>query len=147
MAIGYVTNKNSYTALSTDDLSTITSTFSSLSHGIKLYITNTGEHLIYDNSVKSFIPDIDSETIFSIGAFGGKVITGTSAITPATGYYFYAIQVTSDIIVSTQGNVSGSTNPVLSSLTGGISAGTVIYGKFTSMTLSSGEAIGYYAKV
>lgn len=86
-------------------------------------------------------------TVQNIGAIGSKEIVGTSAVTPATGYYFYAIQVTSDIIVSAQGNLTGATNMVLANITGGIPAGTVIYGKFNSITLTSGQAIGYYAKV
>lgn len=85
-------------------------------------------------------------TLQNIGVIGSKEIVGTSAVTPVTGCYFYAIQVMSDIIVSAQSNITGSVNANLTLLTGGIPAGTVIYGKFNSITLTSGQAIGYYAK-
>jgi hypothetical protein len=77
------------------------------------------------------------------GANGGKEITGTSAVTPATGYYFCAIVATAATVVASQENVAGSDNPVL----GPIPVGTTVYGKFASITLTSGTAIGYYAKL
>lgn len=80
------------------------------------------------------------------GQVGGKAITGTSAVTPADGFYFIAIQVIADAAVSAQGDVTGATNPDLTALTT-IKAGTTVYGKFNSITLTNGEAIGYYSKV
>ena len=145
--IRYSELTGSYTALSTDDLTSLEATLTVASHEVELYITDTGEHLIFDSTIDSFVPISGYGTSYAIGSLGGKAITGTSAVTPDTGYYFYAIQVMADIVVSAQGNVSGHTNPTLSALIGGVPAGTVIYGKFTSITLTSGEAIGYYAKV
>lgn len=85
-------------------------------------------------------------TINSIGAVGSKAITGTNAVTPATGYYFFAIQIIADAIVSAQGDVTGALNATLSSFTV-IPAGTILFGKWNSITLSNGQAIGYYAKL
>lgn len=80
----------------------------------------------------------------SLGGGGSKGITGTNAVTPATGYYFFAIQVISDMVVSAQGDVTNAVNTTLSGFTS-IPAGTVLYGRWNSITLTSGSAIGYYA--
>ena len=85
-------------------------------------------------------------TVQNIGAIGSKEIVGTSKVSAENGAYFFAIQVTADMIVAGQENVTGATNMNLSLITGGIPAGTVIYGKFSSITLTSGQAIGYYAR-
>lgn len=81
-----------------------------------------------------------------IGLYGSKEIVGITKVSAATGSYFFAIQAISDIKVASQENEPESTNANLSLLTAGIPAGTVIYGKFTSITLTSGQAIGYYAR-
>lgn len=77
------------------------------------------------------------------GMNGGKAITGTSKVTPAAGTYFCAILATASCVVASQENVTGSDNPTL----GPIPAGATVYGKFSSITLTSGTAIGYYAKL
>lgn len=77
------------------------------------------------------------------GVNGGKAITGTSAVAPDAGYYFCAIIATAACVVASQGDVSGATNPTL----GPIPVGATVYGKFSSITLTSGTAIGYYAKL
>lgn len=87
----------------------------------------------------------DKAAIMGLGQVGSKAITGTDAVTPATGYYFFAIQFTSDAVVAAQGNVTGAVNVTMSSLSAGIPAGTIVFGKFNSITLTSGQAIGYYA--
>lgn len=83
----------------------------------------------------------------SVGATGSKAITGTSAVTPATGYYFFCIVPVTDIVVSAKADVTGALNADLTAFTTGIPAGLAVYGKFTSITLTSGSAIGYYARV
>ena len=82
----------------------------------------------------------------SVGATGSKAITGTSAVAPPTGYYFFAIQFLADGVVSVQSDVTGATNADLTAFTS-ISSGTVVYGKWDSITLTSGEAIGYLARL
>jgi hypothetical protein len=79
------------------------------------------------------------------GATGSKAITGTDAVTPADGYYFFALQAMATTVVAAQGDVSGAVNADLTTITG-IPAGVIIYGKWDSITLTSGQMIGYYAK-
>ena len=62
MALNYVVKDNSYTALSTDTdaIAELSAQLTnSISHGIKLFLTDTGEHKIYDFTagVKTFISD------------------------------------------------------------------------------------------
>ena len=73
----------------------------------------------------------------SFGRFGSKRITTTDATTPTTGYKFVAIQVTEDAIFNAL--VGNMVNPTGLSL----GAGTIIYGLFTSITLTSGKVIAY----
>lgn len=77
------------------------------------------------------------------GMNGGKAITGTSKVSPTAGNYFCAIVATAATVVASQENVAASDNPAL----GPIPVGTTVYGKFASITLTSGTAIGYYAKL
>lgn len=79
----------------------------------------------------------------SLGQYGSKEITGTSAVTPPTGYYFVAIQMVADTVVSAQTDY-GTTNADLTAYTT-LTDGQIVYGKWTSITLTSGEAIGYLA--
>ncbi len=79
------------------------------------------------------------------GATGSKAITGTNAVTPADGYYFFALQAMAATVVAAQGDVSGAVNASLATITS-IPAGAIIYGKWNSITLASGQMIGYYAK-
>ena len=74
----------------------------------------------------------------SIGSLGGQYITDcvTDATTPATGFKFVAIQVITDCSITLVGNITGIT-------TTGITAGTIIYGRYTSLTLASGSVIAY----
>jgi hypothetical protein len=74
------------------------------------------------------------------GVNGGKAITGTNAVTPTAGKYFCAITATAATVVASKVDVAGADNPAL----GVIPVGTTVYGKFASITLTSGSAIGYY---
>ena len=109
---------------------------------IEEYRPSTGRVIKEDGNIIN-IADLGE---LSLGQIGSKAITGTNAVTPDSGYYFACIQAIADIVVSAQGNVTGSTNAVLSSFPK-IPAGTVVYGKWDSITLTSGEAIGYYKAV
>ena len=93
------------------------------------------------------VPEIMAAQVYlnNSGVNGGKVISGTSAVTPDDGYYFCKIEVMSDMKVSAQGNVTGATNPDLTAFTT-IPAKTILYGKWNSITLTKGDAIGYYAR-
>lgn len=89
-------------------------------------------------------------TLSSMGYNGSKAITGTSAVTPATGYQWVALQFIEDSVVAAQTNgahvgIDSSvsvTNADLTAFTA-ISAGTIVYGLWTSITLTIGSAIGY----
>lgn len=77
------------------------------------------------------------------GVTGGKAITGTSKVSPAAGFYFCAILATAATVVASQEDVTDAINPTL----GPIPVGATVYGKFKSITLTSGTAIGYYARL
>ena len=77
------------------------------------------------------------------GMEGGKAITGTSKVSPPAGYYFCAILATAAMVVASQEDVTGAINPVL----GPIPVGATVYGKFASITLTSGTGIGYLARL
>ena len=79
-----------------------------------------------------------------VGGVGSVAITGTGEVSAPTGYYIFCFVVLSDVIVNTQSNTNGSTNCTLSGFAS-IPTGTPIYGKYDSITLTSGEAIGYLA--
>ena len=74
------------------------------------------------------------ETI--IGTYGGEYIADTDATTPATGFRFIAVQVVTDCVITLVGNITGITAVTLVE-------GTIIYGRFTSLTLASGSVIAY----
>ena len=82
----------------------------------------------------------------SVGFTGAKEITGVLAVTPPTGYYFFCIVPSSDMVVAAQGDVTGAINADLTAITSHL-AGVPVYGKFDSITLTSGDGIGYLAKV
>lgn len=66
----------------------------------------------------------------SVGNYSGKYVSNTASTTPATGYIFNAIQVITDCELTAAGNITGLTSVSLT-------AGTVIYGRYTSITLAS----------
>lgn len=74
------------------------------------------------------------------GLQGGTVIAGTDATTPPAGKNFMAILVINNaVIAALTSNLVADTGLV--GLT--INAGTIIYGRFTSITLTSGKVIAY----
>ena len=81
----------------------------------------------------------------SVGFYGSKEITGVLAVTPTTGYYFFCIVPSSDMVIAAQGDVTGAINADLTAITSH-PTGVPIYGKFNSITLTSGDGIGYLAK-
>lgn len=68
----------------------------------------------------------------SMGEKGGKVVTAAAS----TGKYCCIVAITDIVITSVVGNITG-----ISSLT--VSAGGVLPGYFTTVTLASGTAILY----
>lgn len=81
-----------------------------------------------------------------IGEGNDTITIGVGAVIPTEGFYFCAIQCISDVVVAAQGNVAGAINSNLTTFTV-IPSGTTIYGRFNSITLTSGQAIAYYSTV
>ena len=87
----------------------------------------------------------------TIGQDGGNVITDTSihtvpdvALRP--NQCWFAVQVIADAVFNTSGTVTNLTD--FSGLSGvTISAGQIIYGRFTSIQLASGKVIAYQKDV
>lgn len=75
----------------------------------------------------------------SMGNYGGKYSTA-STITPSTGYIFNAVHVITDAVLTCTGNVTG-----MSSVT--LTAGFILRGQYTSVTIASGSVIAYHGKV
>ena len=75
-----------------------------------------------------------------LGLNGGQYINGTGAVTGD----FFAIQATEDTVLAAQSsNITNLAN-IFSGVDGTtLSAGTVLYGRFTSVTLTSGAVIAY----
>ncbi len=73
----------------------------------------------------------------STGDYGFRYIT--SASTPVSGEAYRAIQVISDASVTTTTAVGDALTAVT------LSEGTIIYGKFDSVSVSSGAVIAYKA--
>jgi hypothetical protein len=78
----------------------------------------------------------------SFGFEGGVVMKTTVAVTPATGTMFFAVSAKADAVFAAQGNVTGSTNHDLTALTK-LGAGDVVFGRWNSLTLASGEIVAY----
>lgn len=73
----------------------------------------------------------------SIGHLGGVYITGTAATTPEAGKVFVALLAIEDTVINTSAsNITGLTGISLTQ-------GMVLYGRFTSVTLTSGKVLAY----
>jgi len=74
----------------------------------------------------------------SVGGYGSKLITDTTVTAPTAGYVFTAIQFLSDTVFTTlTGNVTGSIVGVT------FIEGSVLYGRFSLITLASGSVVAY----
>jgi hypothetical protein len=83
-------------------------------------------------------------TINSVGAVGSVDLAAGANVAP-TGFYFFAIDPITDIVVTVQVDV---TNAVTADLTSFTSIGKTVYGKWTSITLNTdNEAIGYLSRL
>lgn len=78
----------------------------------------------------------------NLGNLGSKSITGTSAVVPASGYVFSYLYVAEAAVVAAQVD-AGIDNADLTAITS-LPVGIYIYGKWSSITLTSGSLIGYY---
>jgi len=82
-----------------------------------------------------------------LGQCGGREITTTSSTTANANSFFYAIQFITTAKVTAQTNYSSTINPNLPSFTSGFTAGTIVFGRYTAITLAEAgaAAIGYFA--
>ena len=100
---------------------------------------NVGNGDLYNSKGEPI--NVVNYTEASAGADGGVIIADTSETTPSEGYAFYALQVLVNATIgSVDGNITGLAGKTLTE-------GTVIYGVFTSITLSGGSLIAYNIKV
>ena len=75
-----------------------------------------------------------------LGLNGGQYINGTAEVTGN----FFAIQATEDTVLNAQSsNITNLANICASQDATTLSAGTVLYGNFTSVTLTSGAVVAY----
>jgi hypothetical protein len=77
----------------------------------------------------------------SMGQSGFDFINDTAAHACASGYVYDAVQMVTDTVLaaySTEPTIGGNTFTAVS-----IPQGTIIYGRFTSLTLTSGSCIAY----
>jgi hypothetical protein len=81
------------------------------------------------------IPKISETLQTYVGAYGGKY-SGAATITPATGFVFVAVQVISDAVITLVGDITGITGVT-------VKTGTIIRGRYTSITIASGSVIAY----
>jgi len=84
-------------------------------------------------------------TVNAVGANGSLEITGTSIVSAPAGSYIFAIDFMSDSVVAAQGNVTGAVNADLTAIAS--IPPKAVYGKWTSVTLTSGDAIGYLSNL
>ena len=80
------------------------------------------------------------------GYLGAKVITTTDATTPSTGFEFIAVQALSDAVVSASTGATDAQDAIDLSALSYIGAGSIVYGRWVSITLSSGEVVAYQGK-
>jgi hypothetical protein len=75
-----------------------------------------------------------------LGLNGGEYINGTGAITGS----FFALQATEDTVLAAQSsNITNLDDLCTGQDATTLSANTVLYGNFTSVTLTSGAVIAY----
>jgi hypothetical protein len=78
----------------------------------------------------------------SMGNYGGKY-SGAGTITPSSGYIFNAIEVLTDsVLTCVSRNIEGITNVTLT-----LTPGIVLYGEYTSITITSGTVMAYHGGV
>lgn len=74
-----------------------------------------------------------------------KAITGTNAVTPDAGMYFESVQIWTANTRVASFTVNGTTITAFAAVD--LPAGFTFYGQITSVTLSTGTALGYQAQL
>ena len=105
---------------------------------IKSYSPGGGRQLKNDSTTAN-MADLGEEYL---GGKGFVVISDTGTHSPATGYCYKALHCITTTVVASF--VADASAPVTGTFAGvSLAAGTVIYGKFTTLVLSSGSVIAY----
>jgi len=86
------------------------------------------------------LKNISNNSEIEQGNLGGIYEVGTGAVTPATGYVFNRIEVITEAQITLVGNITGITTITFP-------IGTIIHGKYTSLTVASGTVMAYYGVV
>jgi len=85
--------------------------------------------------VKTSNDDIKNILNATVGNLGG-IYSGAGVIAPDAGYVFNCIYVVADAVITAVGNVTGITGIT-------VTTNTPIYGRFTSVTVTSGAVVAY----
>lgn len=104
--------------------------------GTTVYTTN---HFLTVTSVTGAAWVIDA------GSQNDTIKVGVDYSVPPTGYYIFKVEAIANTAVASKTDIAGSINVNLTSLTS-ILAGTSIYGKWSKVSLTSGEMVGYLAR-
>lgn len=81
-----------------------------------------------------------------LGLKGMEIILNTATHTPATGFCFVALQALADTVIAAA--TADATAPITGTIAAlALPAGVTIYGKFLSITLTSGKAIAYVGAI
>jgi len=92
------------------------------------------------NIIIESLKKLSNNSEANVGTLGGIYEAGTGAVTPATGYVFNKIEVITEAQITLVGNITGITAVTFP-------VGTVIQGKYTSLTVASGTVMAYYGYV
>ena len=123
-------------------------------------ITITGTDMNGDALSEEVTPVADS-TVYTTGLFatvttvvgadwvinGGNdtIIVGVDYSKAPSGYFICKLVTMAQAVVASQTDVSGATNADLTALTN-LPALSVVHGKWSAVSLTSGEVIAYYSK-
>jgi len=80
------------------------------------------------------------------GSNNDTLTVGIGAVVAPTGKYIFAVQIDAEAVVASETFVSGSAGPKLASITA-LPAGATKYGRWSSITPTSGEMTAYFASL
>ena len=99
----------------------------------------SGGRLLREDSGRANMADLADE---AAGGKGFAVVADTAAHVPASGRYFRALYFLSTTVIASLGAAADA--PITGAVTGiSFAAGTWLYGKFTSVQLTSGSLLAY----
>lgn len=84
-----------------------------------------------------------SDNRLAFSTTGQKDISGSGTITPGSGFTIFAIQVETDITVTSCAWAAGYAGPAWASRV--LLAGQIYYGRWASLTIASGTGIAHFA--